>query len=68
MMKDPKELVRKLTQQVGKHEAKRLLVDEGVSTSTADKLVADRYKSEVKELIRKAIVGAVGKAKAKASA
>lgn len=66
-MKDPKQLVAALAQQVGKHGAQRLLVDEGVSTSTAQKLVAERYKAEVGQLIRQAILRACENAKKEAS-
>lgn len=58
MIKDPKKLVMEIADRVGKHGARKLLVDEGVSTSTADKLVGDRYESEVKELVRNAILRA----------
>ena len=58
MIKDPRKLVVELAQKVGKHDAQRLLVDEGVSTSTAQKLVGARYHSEVKELTRQAIMRA----------
>lgn len=64
MVKDPKKLVTEIANRVGKHGARRLLVDEGVSTSTADKLVGNRYVSEVKELVRNAILKAYEKAKA----
>lgn len=58
MVKDPKKLVMEIANRVGKHGARKLLVDEGVSTSTADKLVCNRYDSEVKELVRQAILRA----------
>lgn len=65
MLKDPKIIVRELASQVGKHEAQKLLVDEGVSTSTAQKLVSDRYKPEIKELVRQAIGRAIEAAKSR---
>jgi hypothetical protein len=58
MVKDPKVLVKEIASRVGKHGARKLLVDAGISTSTADKLVGDRYASEVKELTRQAILRA----------
>jgi hypothetical protein len=67
MAKDPKELVKQLAQQVGKHEARRLLVEEGVSTSTAEKLVGARYKNEVGLLIKDAVLRALESAKRIAS-
>lgn len=67
MVKDPKKVVLEIAQQVGKHEAQRLLVDEGVSTSTAQKLVANRYKNEVGQLIKQAILRAHEAAKRLAS-
>lgn len=58
MDRDPKEIVRQLALQVGKHEARRRLVDEGISTSTADKLVGERYPSEIGQLLLQAILKA----------
>ncbi len=63
MIKDPKKTVRDIADQVGKQEARRLLVVEGISTSMADKLVADRYGSEVRQLVRQAIGRALEAAK-----
>lgn len=67
MVKDPKKLIIEIANHVGKHEARRLLVDEGVSTSTADKLVTNRYKNEVGQLIRQAILKAYEAYKKEAS-
>lgn len=67
MIKDPKKVVLEIAQQVGKHEAQRLLVDEGVSTSTAQKLVANRYHFEVGQLVRQAIMRALEASKRTAS-
>lgn len=67
MLKDPKKVVLEIANQVGKHEAQRLLVDEGVSTSTAQKLVANRYKPEVGQLVKQAILKAAAAAKRVAS-
>lgn len=58
MIKDPKITVRELVARVGKHEASRLLVEAGVSTSTTSKLVSNNYKSEVKNLVTQAIAKA----------
>ena len=58
MNKDSKEVVLEIARQVGKHEAQRLLVNEGVSTSTAQKLVYEKYKAEVGEMMRRAIARA----------
>lgn len=58
MAKDPKKIVQEIANQVGKHEARKRLVDEGVSTSTADKLVRDRYPSEIGQLLLQAILKA----------
>lgn len=60
MLKDPKRAVIEVAKQVGKHETQRLLVEQGVSTSTAQKLVADKYPSkELGQLLVQAIVRAV---------
>lgn len=67
MVKNPKKLVKELSAQVGRPEAKRLLVVEGVSISTADKLVRDVYKNEVGLLIQAAILKAVEASKKQAS-
>jgi hypothetical protein len=53
--KSPQEVVAELTELVGKHEARRLLVGEGISTSTSDKLVRNRYEHEIKHLMFQAI-------------
>jgi len=67
MAKDPKILVKEIANHVGKHGARKLLVDEGISTSTADKLVAERYASEVGQLVLAAILRASARAKRQAS-
>ncbi len=67
MIKDPKKLIKELASQVGRPEAKRLLVTEGISVSVADKLVRDVYKSDVGLLVQDAISRAIKAAKAKAS-
>lgn len=56
--RDPKELVQELAESLGKNEAKKFLVAEGISTSTADKLVGNRYASEVRGLVQQAIIRA----------
>lgn len=67
MNKDPKKVVMEIANHVGKHDARKLLVDEGISTSTADKLVANRYKNEVGQLIKQAILRAYEVSKRQAS-
>ncbi len=67
MVKDPKLLVKQIANHVGKHGARRLLVDEGISTSTADKLVGNRYSNEVGQLVTQAIHRAYEVAKRQAS-
>lgn len=67
MVKDPKKLIKQLTSQVGKPEAKRLLISEGISISTADKLVREVYKNEVGLLIRAAVLRAVKASEQEAS-
>jgi hypothetical protein len=67
MSKDTKKKVKELVQLAGKRGALALLIKEGLSASTADKLIRDRYPSEAKELIRMAIARAIqaaGQAKA----
>jgi hypothetical protein len=58
MAKDPKDLVRQIVSQVGKQEARRLLVATGISISASDKLVGQRYANEVGLLVKKAIMEA----------
>lgn len=67
MIKDPKKIVKEITNQLGKHEARRLLVDEGLSTSIAEKLVGNRYQNEVGQLVRQAILKAYDASKKTAS-
>ncbi len=67
MVKDPKAVVKEIATHVGKHDARKLLVNEGISTSTADKLVANRYSNEVGQLIKQAILRAYAVAKRQAS-
>lgn len=67
MVKDPKKLIKELSAQVGRPEAKRLLVSEGISISTADKLVRDVYKNDVGLLIQDAIRRAIEASKQRAS-
>ena len=61
--KDPKNTVRQIETLVGRKEALRLMVIEGVSPSTADKLLAERYDSEVGALLSLAIARAMDAAK-----
>lgn len=65
MVKDPKDLVREITDMVGKPEAKRLLVSEGISTSLSEQLVRQVYQSSVKLLVQRAIERAFEAAKRK---
>lgn len=58
MVKDVKKLALEIADRVGKHEARKLLVEAGISTSTAEKLVRNVYASEIKELTRQAILKA----------
>lgn len=68
MVKDPKAVVDEIAELVGKPEAKRLLINEGVSVSVSDKLVGRRYESEVGTLVRNAVLRALEKAKEQQSA
>lgn len=67
MVKDPKTLVAELRSLVGKRESRRLLENEGVNPSTSEKLVGDRYPSEVGFKVYRAIERAHSKAKRIAS-
>ncbi len=68
MMKDPKKAACELAARVGKHEAQRLLMSEGVSSSLAQKLVGNRYQAEnIGQLVRQAILRALEAAKLQAS-
>lgn len=58
MVSDPKKLVLEIAARVGKHETEKLLMAEGVASSTAGKLAANRYDSEIKELVKNAILRA----------
>jgi hypothetical protein len=64
---DIKNLVREIAKLVGTPEAKRLLVTEGISISVADKLVGNRYDSEVGLLIGQAVGRALAVAKQKSA-
>lgn len=55
VMNDPKDLVKEIIARVGKHGALRLLINQGVGTSTAEKLVRNRYSSEMGQLLRQAV-------------
>lgn len=65
--KDPKEEALELANQVGKPEARRLLVVAGISPHTADKLISGRYTSEVGLLVGAAIQRAIEAAKSGAA-
>lgn len=52
---DPRESVLELVALVGRSEARTLLVLEGVSPHTADKLTAGKYPSRVGKLMGDAI-------------
>jgi hypothetical protein len=67
MVKDAKKAVMEITSRVGKHGACKLLVGEGISTSTAEKLVANRYANEIGQLVRQAIFRAHEASKNQAS-
>lgn len=54
-----KEDVEKLASRVGKPEAKRLLVIEGIAPGTAEKIVGDRYYSKPGHLVMAAIKRAI---------
>lgn len=58
MEKDPKKAIKEMIAQVGKRETLRLLVIEGCSPSTAEKLAALRYDSDVGTLLSRAIIRA----------
>ena len=56
MAKDPKEIVKQLVARVGEHDARVLLISEGLSTSIADKLVFNRYgEHRMQQLTKMAI-------------
>jgi hypothetical protein len=65
--KDWSQALDELTDLVGKPEAKRLLVLEGISVGTADKLVGRRYPSQPRHLVAAAIHRALEATKPKAS-
>lgn len=67
MRKDPKDVVTEMVNQVGRHDARRLLVNEGISVSTAEKLVSGRYQPQVGYLITLAVMRAYEEAKLRAS-
>ena len=67
MRKDPKIAIKELADKIGKAEVCKLLVMENVSTSTAEKLAAGRYKAEIKALMASAIERAFQAAKTRAS-
>lgn len=56
-----------LARLLGKGEARRLLVVEGVSPHTADKVINGRYASEIGTLVGAAIKRALEAAKKQAS-
>jgi hypothetical protein len=58
MSKDPKKLVSEIAHHLGKYETQLLLTGEGLSFSIAEKLTANRYKPEVGQLVRQAILKA----------
>ena len=64
---DPRDIVMRLASKVGKKEARRLCVAEGISTSTFDKIYGDRYTREVGTLVRDAIARAWDRRNNKAS-
>lgn len=59
--------VDKLTQKVGKSEAMRMLVIEGLAPGTADKIAGNRYFSQPGCMVMDAIKRALEKAEAQAS-
>lgn len=66
--KDPKKLAIEMAAHVGKREAIRLLINEGLSPSIAEKLAAGRYAAaNVNYLTTLAIVRAHEASKAQAS-
>ena len=54
-----KAAVEDLAKKLGKPEARRLLVIEGLSPHTADKIMGGRYQSEMGPLVRDAIRRAI---------
>lgn len=48
-------LVERMVAKIGRNETRRKLVIEGISTSTSEKLVTNRYNATVGSLIGKAI-------------
>lgn len=65
--KDLKQAVLELAQKIGKSEARRLLVLEGISPHTADKVLRGCYESEIGALVEGAIQRAIAASKEKAS-
>ncbi len=53
--KDLKKMAEQFALKVGKPMARKLLVLEGVSPHTADKIISGRYPSEIGELLGNAI-------------
>lgn len=65
--KNLKKDIADLAKRVGKPEARRLLVVAGISPHTADKLIGERYPSEVGILVGAAIQRAIEASKQEAS-
>lgn len=55
LSKDLKKMAEEFAKRVGKPRARKLLVLEGVSPHTADKIISGRYPSEIGELLGAAI-------------
>lgn len=53
--KDLKRMAEEFANKVGKPEARKLLVLEGISPHTADKIISGRYPSEIGDLLGAAI-------------
>ncbi len=64
---DLKKTAIEIAKRLGKGEARRLLVVEGVSPHTADKIIGGRYQSEIGALVGAAIKRAFEASKVKAS-
>ena len=67
MIKGQDDLIDEVVLLVGKPEARRLLVAEGVSVSTATKLIGGKYESVFGLLLKRAVQSALENAKKQAS-
>ncbi len=67
MTKDPRDAVKDLVRREGRRRVLGALIEEGISASTADKLVRGLYPSKVKDLVGMAIHRVTESLKNKAS-